>query len=154
MFHPELFKNGSHLKKKKSKKSLLNLLQCFLYVLVFWPWGMWNLSSPTRGWICTPCTGRWSLIHWTTRGVPHSKFNSAQPSQFLFVCFSCQQPPTFNSTCILRENVEHWKTKLYISEARTKWTKKLYKPVLIRELSIIHQLTKKCNHKWSMWQLH
>ena len=32
-------------------KSLLNLLQdCFFffYVLVFWPQGMWDLSSPTR----------------------------------------------------------------------------------------------------------
>ena len=31
-----------------SLKSLLNLLQyCFCFVLFFWPWGMWDLSSPT-----------------------------------------------------------------------------------------------------------
>ena len=28
------------------------------YVLVFWPGGMWNLSSPTRDGICNPCIGR------------------------------------------------------------------------------------------------
>ena len=32
------------------------------YVLVFWPRGMWDLSSL--------CTGRWSPNHWTTREVP------------------------------------------------------------------------------------
>ena len=40
------------------------------YVLVFWPWGTWDLSSPTRDRTCTPCSGRLSLNHWTTREVP------------------------------------------------------------------------------------
>ena len=40
------------------------------YVLVFWPWGKWDLSSPTRDWTCTPCIGRQRLNHWTTREVP------------------------------------------------------------------------------------
>ena len=40
------------------------------YVLVFWLQGMWDLSSPTRDWILTPCIGRQSLNHWTTREVP------------------------------------------------------------------------------------
>ena len=39
------------------------------YVLAFWLWGMWDLSSPTRDWTQTPCTGRWSLNHWTAREV-------------------------------------------------------------------------------------
>ena len=39
------------------------------YVLGFWPWGTWDLSSPTRNQTCTPCIGRWSLNHWTTRVV-------------------------------------------------------------------------------------
>ena len=39
-------------------------------VLFFWPQGMWDLSSPTRDRTCTPCIGRWSLNHWTTREVP------------------------------------------------------------------------------------
>ena len=40
------------------------------YVSFFWPWGMWDLSFQIRDWICTPCMGRWSLHHWTTREVP------------------------------------------------------------------------------------
>ena len=50
-------------------KSLLNLLQyCPFHVLVSWPRGMW--ISPTRDWTHTPCIGRQSLNHWTTREVP------------------------------------------------------------------------------------
>ena len=53
-------------------KSLLSLLTVSLlfYVLVFWPWGMWQHSSPTRDRTCTPCIERWSLSHWTTWEVP------------------------------------------------------------------------------------
>ena len=40
------------------------------YVLFFWPWGMWDLSSPTRDRTHTPCIGRQSFNHWTTREVP------------------------------------------------------------------------------------
>ena len=40
------------------------------YVLVFWPPGMWDLSSPTRDRTRTPCTGRGSLNHWAAREVP------------------------------------------------------------------------------------
>ena len=47
------------------------------YVLVFWPQGMWDLSSPTRDGIRTPCIGRRSLNHWTTREVP-----------LIFLCFA------------------------------------------------------------------
>ena len=53
-------------------KSLLNLLQycfCFMF-LVFWPQGMWDLSSPTRDQTGTPRIGRWSLNHWPAREVP------------------------------------------------------------------------------------
>ena len=42
------------------------------YVFIFWSPGMWDLSSPTRDWTCTPCSGRLSLNHWTTREVPDS----------------------------------------------------------------------------------
>ena len=38
------------------------------YVLVFWPWGMWDLSAQTR--TRTACIGRCSLNHWTAREVP------------------------------------------------------------------------------------
>ena len=48
----------------------LNLLQyCLFYVLVFWPWHMWVLSSPTTDWTGTLCIGWPSLNHWTAREV-------------------------------------------------------------------------------------
>ena len=40
------------------------------YVLVFWPRGMWDLSSLTRDQTRTPCIGKQSPNHWTTREVP------------------------------------------------------------------------------------
>ena len=54
-------------------KSLLNLLQyyfCCFYVLDFWPWGKYDLSSLTRDQTCTPYIGRWSLNHWPAREIP------------------------------------------------------------------------------------
>ena len=44
------------------------------YVLVFWPPGMWDLSSPTRGRTQVPCIGRRILNHWITREAPYSLF--------------------------------------------------------------------------------
>ena len=57
-------------------KSSLNLLQfcfCFMF-LVFWPWGMCDLSSLTREWIRTPYTGRQRLNHCTTREISKPYF--------------------------------------------------------------------------------
>ena len=55
-------------------KSLLNLLHyCFCFVLVFWRWGLKDLSSPTRDWNLhpqPPHNGRQSPKHWTAREVP------------------------------------------------------------------------------------
>ena len=45
------------------------------YVLVFWPRGMRDPSSPTRDRTRTPYNGRWSPNHWTTREVPLLLFN-------------------------------------------------------------------------------
>ena len=43
------------------------------HVLAFWLGGMWGPSSLTRDQILlTPCTGRQSLNHWTTKEVPPS----------------------------------------------------------------------------------
>ena len=48
----------------------VTILYLFLfYVLVFWPRGMWDLSSSTRDRTLTLCTGRQGLNHWT-REVP------------------------------------------------------------------------------------
>ena len=64
-------------------QSLLNLLQyCLFYVLAFWPQGIWDLSSLTRDWTCTPCTGRRRFNHWTTREVPSF-------IDFSLTCFLC-----------------------------------------------------------------
>ena len=37
------------------------------HVLVFWLWGMWDLSSPTMDLTPTPCIGKQSLNHWAAR---------------------------------------------------------------------------------------
>ena len=44
------------------------------YALVFWPWGMWYLSSPTGDWTCSPCIGKWSLNPPGHQGSPVSTF--------------------------------------------------------------------------------
>ena len=48
---------------------LVTILLLF-YVLFFWPQGMWDLSSQTRGQTHTPCIGKQSRNHWTAREVP------------------------------------------------------------------------------------
>ena len=54
-----------------------------LYVLVFWPRGMRDLSSLTRDLTSTLCIGRWSLNHWTAREVPILAFWRPWLYQFL-----------------------------------------------------------------------
>ena len=65
------------------------------YVLSFWLWGMWDLSSPTRDWTRTACIGTWSLNHWIVREVPafsisHKPFPAHHcfylQRGFLYVC--------------------------------------------------------------------
>ena len=46
------------------------------YVLIFQPQSIWDLSSLTRNWTCTPSTGRQSINHWTTKVVPESFLKS------------------------------------------------------------------------------
>ena len=41
-----------------------------VYVFVFWPQGMWGLSSLTRDQTHTPALGGKVFNHWTTREVP------------------------------------------------------------------------------------
>ena len=80
-------------------KTLLNLLQyCFCFTFWFiWPCDMWDLSSPTRNWTCTPCTGRQSLNHWTTREVPLSAFHLEKKPESLRVATG-SGPPSPPST--------------------------------------------------------
>ena len=51
------------------KPLLIFTILLLFYVLVFWPWGMWDPNSPTWDGTHTPCIGRWSLNHWTAREV-------------------------------------------------------------------------------------
>ena len=44
----------------------ISLLVSFLCFGVFWPGGLWDLNSLTRGGTHAPCTGKWSPNHWTT----------------------------------------------------------------------------------------
>ena len=52
-------------------KVFIELVAVFLlfYVLVFWPWCMWDLNSLARDWTHTPSIERWSLNHCTTGEV-------------------------------------------------------------------------------------
>ena len=57
-------------------------ISLLFYVLGFWPWGMWDLSSLARDWTCIPCIGRWSLNHWTARKVPGASWINIQFTLF------------------------------------------------------------------------
>ena len=60
------------------------------YVLVIWPWGIWDLSFLTRGQTLTPCIGRWSLNHWTAGKPPACAFqNSSELGPLILVLCSC-----------------------------------------------------------------
>ena len=61
-------------------------------LLVFWPRGFWDLSSPTRDWTGIPCIGRWSLNHWTAREVPAHCFLSSQGSVLPKNICMCSSP--------------------------------------------------------------
>ena len=50
------------------------IILLLFYVLVFWPQGMWGLSSLIRDVTHTLCRGRQSLNHWTAREVPEKTY--------------------------------------------------------------------------------
>ena len=70
------------------------------YVLVFWLRGMWKSLLPDQDQTLTPCIGRWSLNHWTTREVPTEGildlgFLSESPEELLKILVArphCQRP--------------------------------------------------------------
>ena len=63
-FFPQRFSDLDH-----SLKPWLHVTILLLF-WVFWPQGMWNLSSLTRNCISTLCIGRPNLNHWTSQEVP------------------------------------------------------------------------------------
>jgi len=65
------------------------------YDLFFWLRGMWDPSSPTRGWTCTPCIGRRSLNHWTAREVPLLILEFSSP-QVKWQSLGCSHFPNFS----------------------------------------------------------
>ena len=50
-----------------------------IYILVFWPRGMWDFSSPTKDLTWPPCIGRWSLYHWTPGKSPDEQIFIERP---------------------------------------------------------------------------
>ena len=67
---------------------------------------MWDHNSPTRDGMHTPCTGRWSLNHWTSREVPRlrllllSHFSPVRPHR--------RQPSWLRSPSILQAKPLEW----------------------------------------------
>ena len=59
------------------------------FFFFFWLQSMWELSSLTRDWTRTPCVGRQSLNHWTTREVPISIRSSHLVPSFISFPFHC-----------------------------------------------------------------
>ena len=76
-------------------KPLLNFLQyCFCFMFwIFWPWGMWHLSSLTGDWTHTSCIWRWSLNQWTVREVLLFFLRPRNSGGQGNVCFGCTQSP-------------------------------------------------------------
>ena len=81
---------------------IILLLFYVLFCFVFRPWGMWDLSSPTRD--RTLCIRRRSLNHWTIREVPLPEgFLSSTPSPQhtpkldLLPCYVLSEQCTFPS---------------------------------------------------------
>ena len=68
----------------KISKIFVKSLLLLLYVLVFWPWGIWDPSPMTRDWTCTPCIKRQVL----TTGLPGKPPEVQLLSQYMVTCVS------------------------------------------------------------------
>ena len=86
----------------------------FFCLFVFWPRGMWDLSSPTRDQTLTPCIGRWSLNCWAAWEVSRyliSKINLVclevtlrKMQTFSFnscICFGSVQFSSVAQSCLI-----------------------------------------------------
>ena len=69
-----------------------------VYVLVFWPQDMCNLSSPIWNQTWTPSSGRWSLNQWTAREIP--SWTTLDDSS-TFVCLRSASPSNSWDICIV-----------------------------------------------------
>ena len=92
------------------------------YALVFWPHGLWDLSSPTRAWTYTHCTGRQSLNHWTSGKSP-CEFNFLRNCQIVFQinCTILHSHPVYknssSSTNSLTLDMISLKVKILITQS-------------------------------------
>ena len=62
--------HGVAMSRTRLRKIFIEFVTILFYVLVFWPPGMWDLSSPTRDRTCSPCIGSRSLNHGMALEVP------------------------------------------------------------------------------------
>ncbi|XP_057565576.1 microtubule-associated serine/threonine-protein kinase 3 isoform X3 [Hippopotamus amphibius kiboko] len=107
---------------------------CFCFVLVFWPRGMWDLSSPTRDQTCTPCLGRSSLnqktarevllllfliaSHETAREVPLLLFLIASQVYSSSEFLAAQPTPTFAERSFSEDREEGWERSSEVDYGR------------------------------------
>ena len=82
------------------------LQYCFCFKLCFFGQRcIWDLSSPTRNWTHTPCTGRRGLDKWTAREVlPSWRFWSARrenPDVFVITSVMTISERKCNRSCVL-----------------------------------------------------
>ena len=83
--------------KRGPVNSLLNLLQYYLFYVIFFLFFQYYLlyilaflvmrhpSSQIKDQTHTPCTGRWSINHWTIREVPKVGFNSYHSQKEIWI---------------------------------------------------------------------
>ena len=89
------------------------------YILVFWPGGIWDLSSPTRDRTHTPCIGKRSLNHWIARDVLQSlnliKHPGAQRDLHCFLFYNGKSFGTqfaVHQNSVFSLNIEEYRTDI------------------------------------------
>ena len=75
------------------------LLLLYVFFFIFWPQGIWDLSSLTRYRTRVPCIERGSLNHWTTREVPYQLLSKALVLTVLPALTNIPCFPTFLKIC-------------------------------------------------------
>ena len=68
----------------------------FFFWSLYWWWGMWDHSFPTKDQTHTPCIGRWSPTHWPTREVPSPNIYQLGPAGSGLRVFGAIQPKHWN----------------------------------------------------------
>ena len=101
-----------------------------IFVLVFWPQDMWDLSSPTRDWTCTPCIGRRSLNHWTARDVPKYYLNKRLCIHSFVFIIDC-----FIKVCKYLEFLRIFKEYDYLTH-NDKWPSRKVEPIYLSTFAV------------------